>query len=93
MAQLILIIWKFLRNYIHKQLQQNRSSQEKEETVRQNRHSRVAKRSRRGEQVENISENSEDEDKENQGYLRCLIFIFFFNDHLLFIRYRWIHRR
>jgi hypothetical protein len=75
MAQLILIIWKFLRNYIHKQLQQNRNSQEREEAARQNR-SRATKRSRRGEQAESSSETSGDEDKENQGTLHYIDSLF-----------------
>lgn len=77
MAELILIIWKFLRNHIHKKLEQNRISQEREETARQNR-SRVAKRSRRGEQVERTEETIGDEDKENQGYSHTLYSIYSF---------------
>ncbi len=72
MAELILIIWKFLRNHIHKKLEQNRSSQEGDETARQNR-SRVSKRPRRGEQVESTEETIGDEDKENQGYCSSIL--------------------
>ena len=82
MAQLILIIWKFLRNYIHKQLQQNRNSQEREETARQNR-SRATKRSRRGEQAESSSETIGDEDKENQGTLHYIDSPFFEGQYLI----------
>jgi hypothetical protein len=57
---------KFIRNHIHKKLEKNRTSQEREETARQNR-SRVAKWSRRGEKVETIEEIYGDEHKENQG--------------------------
>lgn len=64
-AQLILIIWKFLRNHIHKQLQRNKSSQQREETANQRRPC-GAKRSRQGEGAESIPNTTENEDKENQ---------------------------
>lgn len=75
MAQLILIIWKFLRNRILKQLQQNRMDNLMEEAAAQPQPSKSrrggnptgAKRSRRAqpEEVEPVVTNGEN--KENQG--------------------------
>jgi hypothetical protein len=75
MAQLILIIWKFLRNRILKQLQQNRMDNQMEEAAAaqpQRSSSRRGnatgvKRSRRSqpEEVDEVVPN--EENKENQG--------------------------
>ena len=73
MAQLILIIWKFLRNRILKQLQQNRVDNEMAEAVQPPRaNSRRtnavgAKRSRRAQPEEVPTPGDDDENKENHG--------------------------
>ena len=67
MAHLILVIWKFLRNHIHKQYEKSREGQQREET--QQHRGRSAKRSRKGEAAEGTSDTSGDEDKENQGFI------------------------
>lgn len=67
MAQLILIIWKFLRNHIHKQLQKNRQNSQREETRRRQPRGRASKRTRGEASASSSSGSSPDEDKENQG--------------------------
>jgi len=73
MTELILIIWKFLRNHILKQLEQMRLNSEREEaeaTARQQkRRPAGAKRSRRNEPTQEPPEtsNGSDENKENHG--------------------------
>lgn len=69
-AQLILIIWKFLRNHIYKKMQQTRITNQRDETTQQ--HHRSSKRSRR-EADATANSSSGDEDKENQGF----IYLFF----------------
>ena len=63
-AVVVLIIWKFLRNYTLKQLQQNRTSSDRESASSSNR-TRGSKRSRRIEPSD--TQRHPDEDKENQG--------------------------
>jgi len=78
MAQLILIIWKFLRNRILKQLQQNRMDSQMEEAAAaaqpQRSKSRrganaagASKRSRRSQPEEVNAVVTNGENKENQG--------------------------
>lgn len=73
MTELILIIWKFLRKYIHKQLEQTRLNNEREEAeataLQQKRRPPGAKRSRRNEPTQEPagSSNGHDENKENHG--------------------------
>lgn len=89
MGQLILVIWKFLRNHIHKQLQLNRISHQREESTQQRQRTRLPKRSRKGEHSDSASSTGGDDDKENQGlYLKVSRFVIL---HLLiFMFYRLI---
>nr|CAG4649839.1 EOG090X0IUZ [Scapholeberis mucronata] len=66
LAQLILIIWKFLRNYVNKQLEKNKIDQKREESASNRQRSRPSKRSRRGEETGEPSSSMTEEDKENK---------------------------
>ena len=65
-AQLILVIWKFLRNFALKQLHENRTSLQREEAGASSSR-RAPKRSRRQENSQNETQRNPDDDKENQG--------------------------
>lgn len=66
MAELILVIWKFLRNYIHRQLKSSRGEEqnEDEEPQPQQSKSRGKKRNR---QRTSDSESSGDEKTDSEG--------------------------
>lgn len=67
MAQLILIIWKFLRNHTYKKLQQTRTVSQREETAQEDQRSCLPRKTRRGEADVSANSSSGDEDKENHG--------------------------
>lgn len=69
MAELILVIWKFLRNFIYRQMKSNRSGQQVQEDKAQSQQSksRGTKRTRKAAQSESESSGEEKTDSEGKG--------------------------